>query len=205
MDLRILGPPLVAERQTRGWAQIYSDRVSSWRNYVEKITSVLDGSRSAVLRASRLEPGVARWQGQGNGRRPMQQLPRVLCAPRLRIHGRGMAYGHADDDQSRRADSAGSACDDDAVPDQELPGKRKACGGGGPGAGQGFDESVAGAYARVAAARSAGGQGRIALVHGPDGQRARPRRSKERQSQGISPQDGSLWTARPRRRQGWQH
>src|SRR2546429_9892150 len=32
----------------------------------------LDGSRAAMLRASRLEPGVARGTGQGNGRGPLR-------------------------------------------------------------------------------------------------------------------------------------
>src|SRR2546427_411305 len=64
-------------------------------------TSVLGGNRSAVRGTSCPGPGVTRWKGQGNGRGQLQQLPPVLRAPRRRIHGRGLAHRHADDDQSR--------------------------------------------------------------------------------------------------------
>src|SRR2546425_1925752 len=60
---------------------------------------------------------------------------------------------------------------------------------------QGLDQGMAGAHARVAASRPAGGCGWIALVHGPDEQCARPARSEDRPYQGICPQDGPLRAA----------
>ena len=80
---------------------------------------------------------------------------------------------------------------------KNFSGKGKARRRGDSGAHQGLDQGMAGADARLAAARSAGGAGRLALVHRPDGQRARPARSEDRQNQGIPAQDAALRTARP--------
>src|SRR2546422_8571693 len=82
-----------------------------------------------------------------------------------------------------------------SVLDQELPGKGEARWRGDPGAHHGLDQGVAGAHARLAAARPFGDEGRIALVHGPDGQCARPARSEDRPNQGVSAQDAPLRTA----------
>src|SRR3989442_15310960 len=65
-----------------------------------------------------------------------------------------------------------------------------------PWARQGLDQGVASAHTRVAAARSAGDGGRIALVYGPDDQCAWPARPEDRPFQGVSSQDASLRTAR---------
>ena len=51
--------------------------------------------------------------------------------------------------------------------------------------------------AGIAAARSIGGERRLALVHGPIGQCARPGRSDHRRDQGIPPQKRAFRTARP--------
>src|SRR5436309_1160650 len=164
-------------------------------NNVQEITSVLDHSRSAVLRVYRLGPGVARRPGQRTGRRSVQQLPPLPRPPRWRIHAPGMAHRHADDDQSRRGNSTGPTRDHDGVLDQELPRKSEARRGGDPRAGQSLDEGVGGAHAWVAAARSVGHERRSALVHGPDEQCAWPGRSEDRQDQGIFAQDASLRTS----------
>ena len=109
----------------------------------------------------------------------------------------GWAHRDADDGQSGRCRAGGPGRPAHGVFDQELSGKGQARRRGDPGARQGFVQGVAGADAGVAAARSVGGAGRLALVHRPDGQCARPARSEDRRDQGISAQDAALRTARP--------
>src|SRR6266545_1492615 len=150
------------------------------RNHVEKISSFLDCSRLAVLDASRLEPEPARGQGQGNCGGQVHELPCFGGACGQRVHGRGLGDRGAYDDQPRRAAVKGGGRNAHAVSGEELPGKEQGRRRGGSRARQGFDEDLEGSHAGLAAARSAGGAGRIALVHGPDGQRAGPRGSEDR-------------------------
>src|SRR5215475_428182 len=110
-----------------------------------------------------------------------------------------MAHGHANDDQPRRGHPWGPARDDYDVLDQEFPRKAETRWRRHPRTSEGLDQRVAGPYAWITTARSAGNDGRSALVHGPNEQRARPARSQDRPFQRISAQERpfrTTWTRR---------
>ena len=67
------------------------------------------------------------------------------------------------------------------------------------------DQGMGGADAGFAAARSARLSGRVDLVHRPNGERARPARSAQREVHRVSPRHAVVRAARAGRRPGRQH
>ena len=74
-----------------------------------------------------------------------------------------------------------------------------------PGDGDGLDQGMGGAVARIASARSARRPRRLDLVDRAMGQRARPARSEDRRDEGVPAEDAAVRPARPGRGQGRQH
>ena len=135
----------------------------------------------------------------------MQQLPHPREPCRRRLHAGRLGDRDANDDQPGRKHTGRSAPDIYGVLKQELSGKGQARRRGGGRTNEGFGAGVDGAHAGVATTRSVGGGRRVALVHRPDGQRARQAGPEDRPVQGIPAQDAALRPARTRRGQGRQH
>src|SRR5206468_13102992 len=117
------------------------------RYHVEKIARVTDICRRSLPCSACAKPELARRTGQGNGRGLLRKLPHFFQPRRQRVHARGMAHSHTDDEQSWSCCPSRSARRNDGLLDQVLSGKVETRRRSDSGTGEGRHQGVASPHA----------------------------------------------------------